>query len=124
MQRGRSMGMVVLSVVAVIALIGAVYIFIKSEDVSNEALLSRIADLESAVARVDRQMVKQQDMAEIEDSVFKLEAELDKAKSAHEVLYKQWAANKVEIDQKKPFYVHLIPPKVPAAKPAKQVKKK
>lgn len=124
MQKGRSMGMVVLAAIAVIALIGSVFIFVRSEDNANTALMSRLSDLESAVARLDRSMIKNSDMAEIEDSMARMESELNAAKEAIAV-YRDVVKNykPAEFDQKKPVFVHLVNPVIAKPKPTTGKKK-
>lgn len=120
MNEGRTVGLYFIVAIAVLALIGITVVFAKKDDVQNEALLSRLKDLESAVARLDRSSAKQSDLAEIEDMVAELSAKLNQSNEVIE-LYQSIVKNQkpIEIAQKKPFFVQIVP-----QKPVKQVQKK
>lgn len=120
MNEGRIMGLYFIVAIAVIALIGITVVFAKKEDVQNEALMSRVKDLESAVARLDRSSAKQSDLAEMEDMIAEIQSKVNKSIEVIE-LYRTVVKEQkpIEIAQTKPFLVELMP-----KKPAKQVKNK
>jgi hypothetical protein len=117
------MGLTILAVIAVIALIGTVFVLNQKENAAEEAMLARVSALEGEWNKMLQAKVTQAEFAELEDSVFGLQSRMEEITAA--LAKAELLANKpqtVELQQKKPFYVQLVPKNLEPTK-KKPVKK-
>lgn len=107
MTKGKNMGIVIIAAIAIIALIGAVFVHNQQETEAYRALLERISNLERQQREQTTKKVDHADLLEVENQITALELKLNHAveKSETEV----GRAQVVELTQKKPFYVQLVP---------------
>lgn len=118
------MGIIIIAVVAVIALIGAVFVYNQEEASHLRALSERISALEAEHRLNVKGKVTQADLAEVEDQIFGVQSRLEKIEQSISAVETAAAkASVVELQQKKPFYVQLVPKNLEPAKKKPAVKK-
>lgn len=117
------MGITILAVIAVIALIGTVFVLNQKENAAQDSMSARVSALEGEWNKMMQAKVTQAEFAELEDSVFGLQSRMEEITAA--LAKAELLATKpqtVELQQKKPFYVQLVPKNLAPAK-KKPVKK-
>lgn len=111
------MGITILALIAVVALIAAVVVVNEKSFAEKESVLARLSALEGDYNRLINSKITQVEFAELEDSVFGLQSRMEEITAA--LSKAEASAGKpqaVELQQKKPFYVQLVPKNLEPAK--------
>jgi hypothetical protein len=108
------MGVIIIAGIAVIALIGIVFIYAQKESSKYEDLLTRVTQLEAEV----RAEVQDGNAfaTEIEESIHGLKTDVDTLLSKASQVPKPADPLTVQLKQSRPFYVQLVPKDLTPAK--------